>query len=119
MKPPRRLIQKSREAVWARCQELEADLDEDAIYVKIHDDIIFIEDNAILRTVTLVRNPAVSLVLSNVVNNPAIGWVHANIPEVLPQPNHLVTRENGIWRTSELPRRHEVEWDMPGGFGSG
>jgi hypothetical protein len=95
--------------------------DEEAVYVKIDDDVIFMDDNAIPRLVTtLTSHPVALLVSSNVVNNPALGWlhyhmgaVHGYIPEVTPQQNYLATTENGVWRASGLPHGNDVEWKMP------
>ncbi|KAJ5570493.1 uncharacterized protein N7459_009923 [Penicillium hispanicum] len=99
----------------------EAFTDEDAIYLKIDDDVIFMEDNAIPRLVTtLIKNPDALTVSANIVNNPAIGWlqyhmgaVHPYIPEVDPKGNHVATRENGIWRASDLPVERNSPWELP------
>lgn len=55
----------------------EAVSDRDAIYVKIDDDVVFIEDNTIVTIVNrLWDNPQYFAVSANVVNNPALSWVH-------------------------------------------
>ncbi|KEZ40772.1 hypothetical protein SAPIO_CDS8091 [Scedosporium apiospermum] len=49
----------------------------DAIYIKIDDDVVFIEDGAIPALVKrLDENPQYFAVSANVVNNPALSWVH-------------------------------------------
>ncbi|CRG82739.1 hypothetical protein PISL3812_00084 [Talaromyces islandicus] len=95
----------------------------DTIYVKMDDDIVFIDQSAIPRLVTtLLNNPRSLLVSSNVVNNPALGWVHYHmravhpyVPEVIPEPDELSTKENGFWKASELPTWNESDskWQMP------
>jgi hypothetical protein len=58
----------------------EAVSDPNAIYVKIDDDVVFIEDDTIGRVVTrLVENPNYFAVSANVVNNPALSWVHGRL----------------------------------------
>lgn len=55
----------------------EAVSDRDAIYVKIDDDVVFIEDTTIHSVVSrLLDNPQYFAVSANVVNNPALSWVH-------------------------------------------
>lgn len=92
----------------------EAFNDKNAVYLKMDDDVVFAEDNAIPRLVTtLIKNPNALLVSSLVVNNPALGWLayrmgalHPYMPEFQPPlARHLASRENGIWRPSELPKR--------------
>ncbi|KAH8690643.1 hypothetical protein BGW36DRAFT_328511 [Talaromyces proteolyticus] len=95
----------------------------DAIYVKMDDDIVFIDQSAIPRLVnTLMNSPRALIVSSNVVNNPALGWVHYHmravhpyVPEVIPEHDSLSTKENGAWRASELPTWNESDskWQMP------
>ena len=56
---------------WAAIQ------DPDAIYLKIDDDVVFIEDTAIPSIVKrLYENEDVFAVSANVVNNPALSWIH-------------------------------------------
>lgn len=100
---------------------LKAFTEPDTIYLKMDDDIVFIDQSAIPRLVmTLVNNPRALLVSSNVVNNPALGWVHYHmgavhpyVPEVRPQEEDLATKENGAWRASELPTWAGADWQMP------
>ncbi|GAM44053.1 hypothetical protein TCE0_060r19367 [Talaromyces pinophilus] len=94
----------------------------DTIYVKMDDDVVFIDQSAIPRVVmTLLNNPRALLVSANVVNNPALGWVHYHmgavhpyVPEVKrPDGDNLATKENGAWRSSDLPTWSGAEWEMP------
>lgn len=95
-------------------RNLYKDLRSDTIYVKIDDDVVFFEDNAISAIVSrLVDNPQYSLVSANVMNQPALAWVHYHLNVVLPfapeteQPSSYQdpnTLENNIdWRPSTLP----------------
>lgn len=54
--------------------------DPDAIYVKIDDDVIYFSDNAISSVVKrITENPHFFAVSANVVNNPALSWVHSHM----------------------------------------
>lgn len=58
----------------------EAVSERDTIYIKIDDDIVFIEDETIGNIVKrLVENPRYFAVSANVVNNPALSWVHRRL----------------------------------------
>ncbi|OKL62848.1 hypothetical protein UA08_01810 [Talaromyces atroroseus] len=100
---------------------LKAFTEPDTIYLKMDDDMVFIDQSAIPRLVmTLLNNPRALLVSSNVVNNPALGWVHYHmgavhpyVPEVRPVEDSLATKENGAWRASELPTWGGADWQMP------
>jgi hypothetical protein len=93
------------------------------IYVKIDDDVVYVEDNAIPRMVTsLLQNPSALMVSANVINSPALSWWQyhldntlAYLPEVIPDKEALSTRGNGVWRSSELPtwNRSQSRKDMP------
>ncbi|KAF5854750.1 hypothetical protein ETB97_012265, partial [Aspergillus alliaceus] len=76
------------------------------VYIKIDDDVVFLDEMAIPRIVqTKIRRPDALLVSANVVNNPALGWLHYHIGAVRPylpdiSQNHgseLSTIENGKW----------------------
>lgn len=54
--------------------------DPDAIYIKIDDDVIYFSDNAISSVVKRIQdNPHFFAVSANVVNNPALSWVHSHM----------------------------------------
>ncbi len=58
----------------------EAVSERDAVYVKIDDDVVFIEDDTISTIVKrLTNNPQYFAVSANVVNNPALSWVHERL----------------------------------------
>lgn len=86
----------------------------DAVYVKIDDDVVFIEPQAIAKAVTtLINNPHALMISANVANSPALGWWHYHTdaaqsfkPELNPYKKAIATRGNGEWKTSELP-----SWD--------
>jgi hypothetical protein len=85
--------------------------EEETVYVKIDDDVVFVDQHAIPRMVTtLLNRPDAFVVLANTVNNPAFGWVHYHLgavrpylPELAPDQEQLATRENGVWKASDLP----------------
>ncbi|OAA34324.1 hypothetical protein NOR_08540 [Metarhizium rileyi] len=89
-------------------------IDNDYMYIKIDDDVVFIEDNAIRSIVcTKLTRPDIYVVSANVVNQPMISWIHWNLgavrpylPEIereypAPEAGHQVD-----WRASALP-----SWD--------
>lgn len=89
----------------------------DTLYIKIDDDVVFIDDAAIPRLVQAkLRRPDTLSVSANVINNPALGWlhyhmgaVHPYLPELdHPKPDTLSTLDNKKWRASRLP-----SWDGP------
>ncbi|PKS10099.1 hypothetical protein jhhlp_001849 [Lomentospora prolificans] len=81
--------------------------DPNAIYIKIDDDVVFIEDGTIGALVErLEHNPQFFAVSANVINNPALSWVHYGLgvyelfwPEMTPPVNP----QPATWRTSSLP----------------
>ena len=51
--------------------------DNETMYIKIDDDIIWVDDDAIPRLVTsLMKHPEAYLMASNLINSPMIQWVH-------------------------------------------
>ncbi|KAI9887603.1 MAG: hypothetical protein M1823_000587 [Watsoniomyces obsoletus] len=90
-------------------------LEDGPMYIKIDDDVIFIEDGAIESMVTnLITHPEYFMVSANVVNQPALSWVHWHmgvvrpyLPEMTPPSTDKRSRK-GSWRASELP-----EWSGP------
>jgi hypothetical protein len=90
------------------------------IYVKLDDDVVYIDDNAIPLIVdTLVTNPESIIVSANMVNSPELNWLQYRTGAVLPylpelnyaRPADLSTLENPKWRASELP-----DWIEPADF---
>lgn len=79
----------------------------ESIYIKIDDDVIFIEDTAIPSLARRILNePEYFAVSANVVNNPALSWVHSRMGAHLPYwPEMVEPEEPGprSWRPSEIP----------------
>lgn len=87
-------------------------LDPDTTYVKIDDDVVFMEDHTIPAIVTKLNNhPEYSLVSANVMNQPALSWVHYHLgairpylPELEPPTDFIANRtETDNWRLSTTP----------------
>jgi len=82
----------------------------DSIYIKMDDDTVFFEDQTIPAIVKrLMENPQYFAVSANVVNNPALSWVHVHMgvyegyfPE-MEAPKHPSSGLSTSWRASELP----------------
>ncbi|KAB5526428.1 hypothetical protein GE09DRAFT_1178171 [Coniochaeta sp. 2T2.1] len=85
----------------------EAVSERDAVYVKIDDDVVFVEDDTISTIVNrLVDNPQYFAVSANVVNNPALSWVHNRLgvyEPYWPEMKKPVAQPPRSWRASELP----------------
>ncbi|KAL1851637.1 hypothetical protein Daus18300_012510 [Diaporthe australafricana] len=82
--------------------------DPDAIYVKIDDDVVYFSDNAIPSVVKrLTDNPHFFAVSANVINNPALSWVHSHMGVYYPYWPEMKkpkkTPPVSSWRASELP----------------
>ncbi|EOD46819.1 hypothetical protein UCRNP2_6448 [Neofusicoccum parvum UCRNP2] len=81
------------------------------MYIKMDDDLVFIEDHAIATLVQhKLEHPANFVVAANVVNQPSLSWMHyrwgaikAYFPELSP-PSADERAKQGRWRPSELPR---------------
>ncbi|KAK6376884.1 hypothetical protein LTR64_000263 [Lithohypha guttulata] len=102
----------------------------DTIYIKIDDDVVFWEDHAIPAIVKrLVENPQYLGISANVMNQPALSWVHYHLgtarpfaPETTPpegfvdldQQSPMPIRERIDWRPSSLP-----QWTGPKNFSFG
>ncbi|KAI9804742.1 MAG: hypothetical protein M1825_001110 [Sarcosagium campestre] len=90
-------------------------LDKETIYIKIDDDVIFIEDNTLESMVKVrVEHPEYLAVSANSINNPALSWVHWHLgairpylPEMKPpdesRADDLDWNRRKSWRASELP----------------
>lgn len=82
--------------------------DPDAIYVKIDDDVIYFSDNTISSVVKrIIDNPHFFAVSANVVNNPALSWVHSHMGVYYPYWPEMkkpwTSPPENSWRASELP----------------
>ncbi|TFB00788.1 hypothetical protein CCMA1212_007443 [Trichoderma ghanense] len=102
-------------------------IQDDVMYVKMDDDIVYIEDSAIPSVVTTrAEHPEFFVVSSNVINQPLISWIHWNLGAVkayLPELNKAYPApkpgEKLDWRPSMLPSWQgsddfEVsEWNPP------
>jgi hypothetical protein len=84
------------------------------MYIKIDDDIVFMEDTAIPSIVEAKYNhPEYYIVSANVMNQPSLSYVHFRLGAVLPylpdltppSPSQKVPEDLSIsWKASELPR---------------
>ncbi|RFU76574.1 hypothetical protein TARUN_5659 [Trichoderma arundinaceum] len=102
-------------------------IQDDVMYVKMDDDIVYIEDSAIPSIVTTrAEHPEFYVVSSNVINQPLISWIHWNLGAVrayLPELNKAYPAPKPgsklNWRPSLLPSWQgaddfEVsEWNPP------
>lgn len=78
------------------------------IYVKMDDDVVYIEDDTIANIVRpLIENPSYLAVSANVVNNPALSWVHYHMGVFQPYWPEMkkpwTPPSETSWRASELP----------------
>ena len=100
------------ESVWR--QGLSGASREDAVYVKIDDDLIYLSPDAIPEIVTsLLRHPEAFCILANLINCAALGWMHHHnnaILSYLPELSPPSTPDGGddgygptAWRASALP----------------
>ncbi|KAI4209179.1 MAG: hypothetical protein LQ351_007854 [Letrouitia transgressa] len=89
------------------------------MYIKIDDDMVYFDDNAISNVVyTKVKHPDSFAVVANLINSPETGWlhyhfgaIHAYLPETKPPPEDPSGASLGpkAWRASKLPI-----WDEEG-----
>ena len=80
------------------------------MYIKIDDDIVFIEDTAIPTIVkTKLEQPESFIVSANSINQPALSWIHLHLGVIKPYLPELRMQENARpkrrydWRASDLP----------------
>jgi hypothetical protein len=110
------LAEKSYVGLW------NASIEAGNIYVKLDDDVIFIDHDAIPRVVnTLLTHPESVLVSANIVNSPKLSWLQYHTGAILPylpelskktaDASLLSSKDNPVWRASELPL-----WEKPEGF---
>lgn len=84
-----------------------ADFDENTMYFKIDDDLVYIHPTAIPQMVhTLLAHPEAHNVQANIVNSASTSWQHFHAGAVRPYLPEIV-RPRGVnrttWRPSELP----------------
>ncbi|MCJ1436959.1 hypothetical protein MMC27_006342 [Xylographa pallens] len=84
-------------------------VDNNTLYIKIDDDMIYIHEDAIPRLVqSRIAHPSAFNIAANIVNSPLTNWFHARtgavlpyLPEPFPPQNH--TSQDPTWRASSLP----------------
>lgn len=106
---------KSKASSQTSYAERYAFLPTDALYIKIDDDVVFFEDHAIKAVIKrLVEHPEYLIVSGNVLNQPAMSWVHYHLGTALPfypeqeaPPGHIEDDNDFAahldWRPSKLP----------------
>ncbi|KAF2140305.1 uncharacterized protein K452DRAFT_253054 [Aplosporella prunicola CBS 121167] len=91
------------------------------MYIKMDDDLVFIEDHAIATIVQKKLNhPEYFVVAANVVNQPSLSWMHWRmgaikpyLPELEPPPPEQV-ESISRWRASDLPTwAGPPDWTVP------
>ena len=109
---------------WATCNKKD-------MYIKIDDDIVFFDDNAIPNLVfSLMNHPEALNVVSTLINSPETGWlhfrlgaIHAYLPELSRKKEDLGDFEGygpKAWRASALPKWEGKEMSFPvSGVGMG
>ena len=94
------------ERVWAQAVE------SGHLYIKFDDDLVWLSDNAIEESVnTIINHPEAFIVLGNLINSAALGWVHHHrgaihsyLPELQPPENPSLNAYGPTaWRASALP----------------
>ncbi|KAL8766846.1 MAG: hypothetical protein Q9209_006504 [Squamulea sp. 1 TL-2023] len=79
------------------------------MYIKIDDDLMFIEKSAIASLIaTKVAHPEHLLISSNTINSPRLAWLHSHLGAIhpyLPETSHSTptNHNNTNWRPSLLP----------------
>jgi hypothetical protein len=87
-------------------------LDPDSFYVKIDDDILYIDPNAIKSMLkTKLNNPSAIFISANVINHPAFGPLHLHLMTILNVTNTLsIVPGTGLpvydWKKSEYANAH-------------
>ena len=93
------------------------------LYVKFDDDLVWMSDTAVEESVTtLLNHPEAFIILANLVNSAALGWVHhrhtgtihSYLPELAlpanPDPSAYGPK---AWRASALPTHASVDTSSP------
>ncbi|KAL8951061.1 MAG: hypothetical protein Q9222_002933 [Ikaeria aurantiellina] len=84
-------------------------VERETMYVKIDDDVMFIEKNAIASLIaTKVAHPEHLLVSTNTINSPRLAWLHAHLSAIHPflpesSPAQPPSSSDHSWRPSLLP----------------
>ncbi|MCJ1294331.1 hypothetical protein MMC34_005889 [Xylographa carneopallida] len=84
-------------------------VDNNTLYIKIDDDMIYIHEDAIPRLVqSRIAHPSAFDIAANIVNSPLTNWFHARTGAVLPylpepSPPHNLTSQAPTWRASSIP----------------
>ncbi|KAI4106693.1 MAG: hypothetical protein LQ339_002884 [Xanthoria mediterranea] len=81
------------------------------MYIKIDDDLMFIEESAISSLIaTKVAHPEHLLISSNTINSPRLAWLHSHLgaihpylPEISSPPAPDASKDTVDWRPSLLP----------------
>ena len=109
---------------WATCNDKD-------MYIKIDDDIVFFDDDAIPNIVySLMNHPEALNVVSTLINSPETGWLHYRLGAIhayLPERSRTKERLNDFesygpraWRASLLPMWNGEDMSFPvHGVGSG
>lgn len=91
------------------------EIEPDVLYIKIDDDIVFIEDTAIPSIVeTKLEHPEYFLVSANMINQSPLSWVHRHLGALIPYLPELTPPflsqnvSQSQWRASHLPK-----WEAP------
>ncbi|KAH7053418.1 hypothetical protein B0J12DRAFT_710219 [Macrophomina phaseolina] len=95
------------------------EIDPHSLYIKMDDDVVFIEDTAIPTLVeTKLEHPEYFLISANVINQSPLAWVHRHLGALrpyLPELSRPYPSQNfsqSQWRASHLPN-----WETPPGLG--
>ncbi|KAM0410885.1 hypothetical protein ACHAPD_010700 [Fusarium lateritium] len=98
-------------------------LDRGKYYVKIDDDVVWIDDDAIPNLVTRkIQNPKDFVVSGNIINNPPLGFFHMRMGAIHPyfperfEPLSInITNEEDYWKPSLHPfweGPNKFKWDL-------
>ncbi|KAI9804615.1 MAG: hypothetical protein M1833_006689 [Piccolia ochrophora] len=90
------------------------DVNNDTLYIKIDDDVVFLEDTTLpIVAQKLADHPEYFAVSANVINNPALSWIHWYLGVVLPYLPEMTPPDQVLddpdwnrspsWRASKLP----------------
>ncbi|KAF4998332.1 hypothetical protein FGRMN_3212 [Fusarium graminum] len=88
-------------------------VEDSVMYVKIDDDIVFLEDSVIPSIVKKkVDHPEYYIVSANVVNQPLLSWVHWNLGAMRPYLPEVDT--TGKAKLSEVSSQKPLDWSPSG-----